>query len=534
MPLKSGNSQEIISENIAELIASGHPQKQAVAIAYQNARKSVGVDDDHSSDDNSVAFIMYYDGDKILWIKRSKDGTWGFPGGHVEKGESPMEAAIRESREEVKYSPRSGIELIYKNGGVNIYTCSDGHFIPLLNDEHTEFAWTSINDCPELFSSAIKPIAEAKDEREYDTNGWFEVKDNQLSLVGVFPYLGRSIVGAADPDKVYMVLRPAEELSSPETIESFKLLPWIDEHTMLGDEESGLTPAERKGVQGVIGEQVYFSETEQFPDGALFGNIKVFSEAMANLIASGKKELSCGYRLKYDWTPGEFKGVRYDCIQREIRGNHLALVENGRMGPEVAVQDGLALDSFTFTFDAKDFIMADENSENTAMTLEEAHKQLEAILPMVAKIQELLATGTAESGEEISETIVEDEDESKEDGDEKKPGAEDSDDDEKKDDEKSSGMDAAEIEKRVLARIQAKNGLYTKLSKHIGAFDHSDMDLEKMASYGLDKMGVSSPKSGKLAFLEGVLAAKAVPAVAADSAIKPAKGNFITKHLKGE
>lgn len=37
MPLKLGNSHAVISENIAELIRSGHDQDQATAIAYHNA-----------------------------------------------------------------------------------------------------------------------------------------------------------------------------------------------------------------------------------------------------------------------------------------------------------------------------------------------------------------------------------------------------------------------------------------------------------------------------------------------------------------
>lgn len=40
MPLLNGSSKEIISENIAELIRSGRPEKQAVAIAYSHAGKS--------------------------------------------------------------------------------------------------------------------------------------------------------------------------------------------------------------------------------------------------------------------------------------------------------------------------------------------------------------------------------------------------------------------------------------------------------------------------------------------------------------
>ena len=38
MPLKAGKSQKTITRNIRELIQSGRPQKQAAAIAYDQAR----------------------------------------------------------------------------------------------------------------------------------------------------------------------------------------------------------------------------------------------------------------------------------------------------------------------------------------------------------------------------------------------------------------------------------------------------------------------------------------------------------------
>lgn len=40
MPLKKGSSKKTISHNIEEMIAAGHPQKQAVAAALNQARKS--------------------------------------------------------------------------------------------------------------------------------------------------------------------------------------------------------------------------------------------------------------------------------------------------------------------------------------------------------------------------------------------------------------------------------------------------------------------------------------------------------------
>lgn len=40
MPLRKGKSKAVISSNIREMMASGHPQKQAIAAAMQKAGKS--------------------------------------------------------------------------------------------------------------------------------------------------------------------------------------------------------------------------------------------------------------------------------------------------------------------------------------------------------------------------------------------------------------------------------------------------------------------------------------------------------------
>ena len=40
MPLKKGSSKKVVSANIKELISTGRPQKQSVAIALSEAGKS--------------------------------------------------------------------------------------------------------------------------------------------------------------------------------------------------------------------------------------------------------------------------------------------------------------------------------------------------------------------------------------------------------------------------------------------------------------------------------------------------------------
>lgn len=177
-------------------------------------------------------------------------------------------------------------------------------------------------------------------KRQRDVNGYMQVRDNPISKSGVFPYLGSEISGhELPPDEVFNVYRPAEELESTETIDSFKLMPFIDDHEVLGD---GATAPERKGIQGYIGEQVRF----EYP--YLLSNIMIPSRAAQTAIDAGKIELSPAYRCVYERKDGIFEGAPYQFIQRNIRANHLALVSEGRTGPDVAV-----LDHRTITIDSK-------------------------------------------------------------------------------------------------------------------------------------------------------------------------------------
>jgi len=376
-------------------------------------------------------------------------------------------------------------------------------------------------------------MTEAMDSaRVPDINGWPEIRSNPLSKVGVFPYSGRSIPGAPEPDRAYNVLRPAEELSDPECIQSFKLLPWIDNHVMLGNEDDGLMPAEKKGVQGVIGEEVYFEGD------TLFGNLKVFSQSLANLIEAGKRELSCGYRCVYEWTSGVFNGQAYEVIQRRIRGNHLALVESGRMGPDVAVLDGSALDHFVFTLDSKDIAMAEEKKDGEAggMSLEDAIKAIEGLMPAIKMLQDAAAgkaAAEAAANPDAAAAVDKDPDD--------KPEPEKKDEPAKEEPEKKEGaaMDAATTFKAFAAQFAARDKLAEQLSWHVGTFDHSEMTAEDVAAYGVKKLGLTAPKGQEAAVLAGFLQGKPDPRKTArtQAAVMDSSksDNFVNRHLnKGQ
>lgn len=190
----------------------------------------------------------------------------------------------------------------------------------------------------------------AQDRKKTDHNGYWYIEDNPISRAGVFQYLGSQISEELEPDRLYNVYRPAEELFNPEAMKSFELIPFVNDHEMLG---KGQTPAEEYGVHGVLGEKIGRKGD------MLTADIKIYSEALKDEINNGKKELSLGYYCDYDLTPGTYKGQHYDAVQRNLRGNHIALVDKGRMGHDVRVMDGMAFDNISvpdgwITIGAKD------------------------------------------------------------------------------------------------------------------------------------------------------------------------------------
>jgi len=348
---------------------------------------------------------------------------------------------------------------------------------------------TEINAGKDPKQAAAIAYSVAKDtesNRIVDQNGFVEIKANPISKVGIFDYSGMQVGDKETPDKIYKVYRPAEELGSEETINSFKLIPFVDEHTMLGDNGK---PAEEKGVHGTTGEDVYLQ------DGVLYSNLRIFSNALKNLIEAGKQELSCGYSCDYDFTSGDFNGEHYDVIQRNLRGNHLALVQEGRMGKDVKVLD------HKITFDAKELFM-EENEEQEEVaktpTLEELAGNIKVLMDFMNKLKPL---EEAEHGKSLDEDKSEEKAEDEEVVEKK--------DDEKKE-EKKDGMDAALIRKQVIKEISDRDNLAKRLSPVIGTFDSSSMGLDEVAQYGVKKLGLQAPKGQEIATLNGYLAASSV------------------------
>tara|TARA_B100001013_G_scaffold290742_1_gene190609 strand:- start:6 stop:494 length:489 start_codon:yes stop_codon:yes gene_type:complete len=62
----------------------------------------------------NVAVIIVNLSGKVLWCQRKQHDGWQFPQGGIDKGETPVEAALRETKEEVGLGEHD-IEIVYES-----------------------------------------------------------------------------------------------------------------------------------------------------------------------------------------------------------------------------------------------------------------------------------------------------------------------------------------------------------------------------------------------------------------------------------
>ena len=175
--------------------------------------------------------------------------------------------------------------------------------------------------------------------RSKDANGFLHVASSNISKETVNPYYGREIPGweekGLDPDHIFYGYRAGEELAK--AAKTFDGLPLLVDHHI----EDAENPQKEYRV-GSLG-------TDCRWEAPYLKNSLIVTDAEAiRAIEDGRmKELSCAYRYEPDWTPGTFEGVDYDFVMRNIQGNHVALVEEGRAGSDVVVADAAPRETIT-------------------------------------------------------------------------------------------------------------------------------------------------------------------------------------------
>lgn len=171
-----------------------------------------------------------------------------------------------------------------------------------------------------------------KSVRRYDGDGRLHIDAAHISKGNVCEYLGSEIPDfqslGLDAAKLYKLYRDPEELAKGAP--TFNNIPILSRHVPVDarDHQPDL-------VIGSTGTDAAFSAP-------YLDNSLVFwaGDAVDDIESDRKKELSSAYRYRADMTPGTSpEGEPFDGVMREIVGNHVALVKEGRAGSDVVVGD---------------------------------------------------------------------------------------------------------------------------------------------------------------------------------------------------
>lgn len=152
-------------------------------------------------------------------------------------------------------------------------------------------------------------------------NGWVHTI-GYPSKVGILEY--KTVSGG-----IVREFRPPEELFSPETLESFRLLPLTLEHPPTYQLDADNTELYQIGHLG--DSCVRKEDLLEVP-------LAVTARRGVEAIQDGIRELSAVCSCEIDNTPGVWQGQPYDRVQRKIRGNSVALTRKGRAGPSCAIR----------------------------------------------------------------------------------------------------------------------------------------------------------------------------------------------------
>lgn len=150
-------------------------------------------------------------------------------------------------------------------------------------------------------------------DKTYYTEEGYLVDHPIVTTCGIFEYKN-------EDGSTRRELRLPENVFDEKSLESYKGKPIIITHD-----------AGEVDKENVRREQIGTIMSAGYPDGDNVRCEIIIHDTNA-LKKCGLKELSLGYSLDTDDTPGVWKGEKYDCIQKNIEINHLALVGEARAG----------------------------------------------------------------------------------------------------------------------------------------------------------------------------------------------------------
>lgn len=338
--------------------------------------------------------------------------------------------------------------------------------------------------------------------RRYDANGFLHVDSTPLTKEQVVGYFGIEIPNfqtlGLDPKKMYYGYRPADEIEK--AAETVNGIPLLLEH----EEESADKPTDRR--VGSVGTSAAFDAPY------LKNAISITDKRGIHAVETERaRQLSASYRYDPDFTSGEFDGIAYDFVMRNLRFNHVALVPKGRAGSDIVVSDS----------DPKGLNMNEGETERKEVDAAEAIMKAAEVIKSLHKdeggevvditsdmVMDMISKLSPEEAEKFKAASAPKAEDSEADKDDKKAEDEKSEEDK---DKKEVAMDSAAIFKE----LHARDKVYAAASKFIGAFDHGGMSLAQVCEYAAKKLELDAPKGQEQAAVMAYLKGRTVPATVA-------------------
>lgn len=229
--------------------------------------------------------------------------------------------------------------------------------------------------------------------------GFLHAKNVPIARVGVFPY--RTV-----NDDVVMEAKLPTELLSDSTVESANSKPITDGHP------SQLVTAEnsKELMKGFTAENAHV-------DGDMVKvDMTITDVDLIKEIGDGKEELSIGFKTEVVPVQGEYQGVHYDSVQRNIQINHVAVVDKGRAGHSVRItgdsaemvieKKGESMETTKVMLDGANITVAMSDADQVAKSntdLADLKKQLADAQAKVKELQDQInkVQGKADTADEM-------------------------------------------------------------------------------------------------------------------------------------
>lgn len=216
--------------------------------------------------------------------------------------------------------------------------------------------------------------------RETTPEGYLLCRDVPLARIGTLMYGDGEVPVTADNTGLILIQRGEDDLFDPKTIASFEGKAVTDDHP-----EDWVSPTNWKEL--AVGTAQSVRRGDGVDSDFLMADLLITDQDAIDKVVGGKVEISLGYDADYvEISPG--KGV-----QRNIFGNHVALVDKGRCGSRCSIGD-----SFMSDKTKKKKISFADRIRNLVKTkdAEEAEKLAKAVEDEELEIE----TGDSDPGDE--------------------------------------------------------------------------------------------------------------------------------------